>query len=61
MAKPRTAEDFFAAAIIDFTDYLHERSLADTTIDSYQRDLRGFAAFAVAGHHGGLPDGGGRF
>ncbi len=48
MAKPRTAEDFFAAAIIDFTDYLHERSLADTTIDSYQRDLRGFAAFAVA-------------
>ena len=37
----QTADELFAAAIIDFIDYLHERSLADTTIDSYQRDLRG--------------------
>ena len=46
MPKKRTAEELFASAILDFVDYLHERSLADTTIDSYCRDLRGFTAFA---------------
>lgn len=48
MAKASTADELFAAAVTDFTDYLHERSLADTTIDSYQRDLRGFTAFVIA-------------
>lgn len=44
----QTADELFAAAIIDFIDYLHERSLADTTIDSYQRDLRWFTAFVIS-------------
>lgn len=48
MAKASTTDELFAAAVTDFTDYLHERSLADTTIDSYQRDLRGFTAFVIS-------------
>jgi integrase/recombinase XerD len=49
MAGRREQTNPFDTAITDYLDYLRECALADTTIDSYRRDLLAFAAFATAG------------